>query len=56
MNEVALGEATPATVRDVTHACQQFDAVCVITAGECDQRFAERQHQGKLRIRRPSTA
>src|SRR5262245_21989426 len=55
MNKVALGEAATATMRYMAHACQQFNALCVITVSECEQCLAERQQQRILGIRQNTT-
>ena len=52
MNEIALGKATPATMRDMSHARQPFDAACVIAVSEGEQRLAKRPQQRILWIRR----
>lgn len=52
VNEVALGKAAAATMRNVTHARQPFDAAPVITVSEGEQRLTERQHERIVRIRR----
>jgi hypothetical protein len=50
MDEVALGDATPATMRDVTHARQQFDAPFVVVVSKCEQCLTELQQQRILGI------
>src|SRR5215475_14635243 len=56
MDEVALGEAAPATMRDVTYARQQFDTPCIIPVSECEECLAELQQQRILGIWRRRTA
>src|SRR5262249_19722700 len=51
MDEVALSEAAAAAMRDAAHARQPFDAPCIITADEGEQRLAERRRECLLRKR-----
>jgi hypothetical protein len=50
VNEVALGQASAATICDVPDAYQPFDAGRIVTASEGKQRLAERRRERILRI------
>src|SRR5262249_13184485 len=49
MDQVALGKATSAAMRDVAYACQPADALRIGFAGEGTQRFTKRDCECLLR-------